>query len=68
MPGNIISNNADLIDQNTVKWDIDINDLSQQDYKLHAQSRIIHTNRIIVLLLIIVLMSFGLMLKLKKKK
>ena len=59
MPGNIISHNADSIYHNTLEWNININNFSQQDYKLEAHSRIIYKKRAIILILITLLIIAG---------
>ena len=60
LPGELSSSNADSNNNDTLRWDIDINDINGNDYDIKASSRIIHKDRMFLLALTIIISILGL--------
>ena len=67
LPGELITHNADSSFNNTLYWNIDIDQFLNSNYRLHAQSKIYHKSRVIFTAFIIVLLGiFFIRFKIKK--
>jgi len=57
IPGNLIAHNADSTSNNSLYWNVDIDQFLNSNYKLYAKSKIYHKNRIIALVIITLVIS-----------
>ena len=57
MPGDILSHNASEIRGDSLIWNFNLSDFTENDYQISASSRIFYTNRLIACLVIIALIA-----------
>ena len=57
MPGDILSHNATENRGDSLLWNFNLSDFTENDYTISASSRILYTNRLIALLVIIALLA-----------
>ena len=67
MPGEIISHNAESVNGDTLIWDFNLSEFSDENYEIKASSRIIHSNRVIASIFMILLFAMIIMRKRFKK-
>ena len=67
MPGEIISHNAESVKGDTLIWDFNLTEFSDENYEIIASSRIIHSNRAIASIFMVLLLAMIIMRKRFKK-
>ena len=67
MPGEIISHNAESVKGDTLIWDFNLSEFSDENYEIKASSRIIHSNRVIASIFMLLLLAMIIMRKRFKK-
>tara|TARA_Y100000768_G_scaffold379878_1_gene356203 strand:+ start:38 stop:1096 length:1059 start_codon:yes stop_codon:yes gene_type:complete len=67
MPGEIISHNAETVKGDTLIWNFNLSEFSDENYEIIATSRIIHSNRLIASIFMILLLVMIIIRKRFKK-
>ena len=67
MPGEIITHNADSTDNNNLFWNVDINNFLNDDFELYAYSRIIHKDKILYSVFLVLLIGIFVFRRFLKK-
>ena len=67
MPGEIISHNADIIKEDTLVWNFNLSEFSDENYKIIASSRIVNSNKLIAFIFMILLVAMIVIRKRFKK-
>ena len=67
MPGEIISHNADIVKEDTLVWNFNLSEFSDENYKIIASSRIVNSNKLIAFIFMILLVAMIVIRKRFKK-
>ena len=67
MPGEIISHNAESVKGDTLIWDFNLSEFSDENYEIIASSRIINSNKLIAFIFMILLVAMIVIRKRFKK-
>ena len=57
MPGEIIFHNADIVKEDTLVWNFNLSEFSDENYKIIASSRIVNSNKLIAFIFMILLVA-----------
>lgn len=67
MPGEIIFHNAETVKGDTLIWNFNLSEFSDENYEIIASSRIVHSNRLIAFIFMVLLLSVIIIKKRFKK-
>ena len=67
MPGEIISHNADIVKEDTLVWNFNLSEFSDEHYEIIASSRIINSNKLIAFIFMVLLVAMIIIRKKFKK-
>lgn len=67
MPGEIIFHNAETVKGDTLIWNFNLSEFSDENYEIIASSRIVHSNRLIAFIFMVLLLAVIIIKKRFKK-
>jgi len=67
MPGEIIFHNAETVKGDTLIWNFNLSEFSDENYEIIASSRIVHSNRLIAFIFMVLLIAMTIIKKRFKK-
>ena len=67
MPGEIIFHNADIVKEDTLVWNFNLSEFSDEHYEIIASSRIVNSNKLIAFIFMILLVAMIVIRKRFKK-
>ena len=67
MPGEIIFHNAETVKGDTLIWNFNLSEFSDENYEIIASSRIVHSNRLIAFIFMVLLLTVTIIKKRFKK-